>query len=135
MRMAVRLEVNGEPVRASFTEATDIAPRLVDHQVHIKRQRRRAPNGFDDHRPQRQVGHEHPIHHIHVDPVRAASLRPLDRLGQVPEVGIQNGRRDLDRHTGTACRSRRFFSARRSWPQAAWMSRPRLTRMVAATPA
>src|SRR5260370_13046343 len=104
--------------------------------MYVNRQRRCSAHGFDDHRAEREIRDEQTIHDVDVDPVGAAGLGVLDGFGQVTEVGVQDRRRNLDlaAHASTAWRSRCFFSARRRWPHAARMSRPRLTRIVAGTP-
>src|SRR5579859_7635377 len=131
--MFVRLEVNGHAIGARVPEVADIAPRVLDHEVDVERQPRGFANGFDHHRSERQIRYEGAIHHVDVDPVGAALLGRLDCLRQMPKVRVQNRWRDLDAHTPSAMG--RFFSARRSWPHAARMSRPRFTLMVAAMPA
>ena len=36
-----------------------------------------------------QVGHEVPIHHVDVEPLRAAGHRPLDLFAKPAEIGAQ----------------------------------------------
>ena len=69
-------------------------------------------------------------------PVAARVEDTLYRVGEMAKIGVQDGRRNFYAPGHTAIsRERCFFSANRSWPHAARMSRPRLTRIVAATPA
>ena len=55
-------------------------------------------------RAEGEVGHEVPVHHVHVDPLGAAGDRLLDLLAQPAEVGAQHARRDPGAHRRT-CRT------------------------------
>ncbi len=59
---------------------------VVDHEVHVEREIRHALERFDDRRTDRQVGHEVPVHDIHVDEVSSRSLHHCDSLAKTGEV-------------------------------------------------
>jgi hypothetical protein len=83
--------------RAGRGERPEMAIRLDDHQVHIDRQRCRAPDGPRYRGPHRDLGDEPPIHDVDVDPRRARAFGGAHFLGQAAHVGGKNRRRDLDR--------------------------------------
>ena len=72
----------------------------VHHCFHVWFQR------FDGRRTKGDVGHEMPVHHIDMDPIRALGFDRLSFLPEIGKIGRQDGRGDLDltveRHGGTA---------------------------------
>src|SRR5205085_2072252 len=50
--------------------------------------------GVDDFRAEREVRDEAAVHHVDVQPIRAASLAHRDVLGQTREIRAQQRRRD-----------------------------------------
>jgi hypothetical protein len=102
VQVRARLDVDPDQVRARRRVRGDPALGVLDHQVDVERQRRRAPHRLDHDRPDRQVRHEVAVHHVDVDVVRRADGGDL--LGEPPEVGGQDRRRDADgwrRHART----------------------------------
>ena len=76
-----------------------MALRLDDHEVHIERLGGCTPHGPDDHRAQRDVGHETAIHDIDMNPIGARQIDRAHLFGQTAEIRRQDGRRDNDRPT------------------------------------
>ena len=66
----------------------------------VKRDRRMFDQRLHDWWPERQVGHEMPIHHVDVQPVRALTRRashPASLVGQVRQIGREHTRDDQRR--------------------------------------
>ncbi len=68
-------------------EGGKIALWLDDHQMHVERLRRRATDGLENDRANRQVRHEAAVHHIDVNPVGAGSLNRANFFAQSGEIG------------------------------------------------
>ena len=85
------LDVDGDSVRSSGGEGVDEGVGRLDHQVDVERQAGRGANGLDHHRADGEVGHEVPVHHVHVDPVGAGLLHGADLLAEPGEVGGEDG--------------------------------------------
>jgi hypothetical protein len=90
-------EVNADDVRTGARESLDIALGLADHEVRVDRQLRGPTHRLDHHRPERDVRHEMPVHHVHVDDVSASCLDRSDFLREPAKVGAQDGGRDAKR--------------------------------------
>ncbi len=86
--------VHGEVVGAGLREGVHVPLRVLDHQVHVDRERGRALRRRRDHGADGDVGDEVPVHHVHVDPVGPALLGLADLLAQAGEVGRKDGGRD-----------------------------------------
>ena len=69
-----RLRWNEEMIGASLGKVDEVALGLDDHQVHIKRLTRVAPDCFDNHRPERDIRHKTAVHHVDMNPVRAGRI-------------------------------------------------------------
>jgi hypothetical protein len=69
-----RLGRDEEVIGAGLGEVGEIALRLDYHQVHIERLLRRASRRFDNHRTDRDIRHEAPVHYVDMDPVGACLI-------------------------------------------------------------
>ena len=88
VQVRARLDVHADEVRAGLRVRGDPALGVLDHQVHVERQGRRAPHRLDHDRADRQVRHEVAVHHVDVDVVRRArSRRPPRRAGRSQRTG------------------------------------------------
>ena len=63
-------------------EGLDIALGFHDHEVDVQEQARALPDGLEHGRPQRDIGHEASIHHVHVELIGATGLDARDGLSQ-----------------------------------------------------
>ena len=79
-----QLRVNEEMIGAGLGKGGEIAFRLDDHQMHIERLLRVASHRFDNRRPERDIRHEAPVHHIDMDPVGAGRVDGADLIGEMP---------------------------------------------------
>ena len=67
-----------------------------DHQVSLERNRHVGSAGGDDVGTEGQVGDEHPVHHVELDPVDPRFLEIDTLLAQTGEVGREDRRGDGD---------------------------------------
>ena len=84
--MSAGLVVDTHPVGPRIGKRLDEVVWIVDHHVAVDRQLRHLAQRFQHRRPDRQVGHKMPIHHIEVYDGTAARLGSLDLIGQMREV-------------------------------------------------
>src|SRR6185369_17372420 len=71
-----------------------------DHEMHVQRLGRRAPNRLDDDRSEAEVGHEATVHDVNVDPVRSGGIDRADFVAEASEIGGEDGRGDDERLQG-----------------------------------
>ena len=83
------------PVGAGFDEFRSVFVGIGDHEVHIEGDRRHFAHPLDDHRTDRDVGHEMAVHDIDMNPVGAGRFDRLDLVFQPAEVGRQYRRSDF----------------------------------------
>ena len=81
------LDVHADGGGARVDEGVEVAIGGLDHQVDVDRERRRAPDGFDDDGTERDVRHEAPVHHVDVHEPGTAALDGLHGVGEMGEVG------------------------------------------------
>jgi hypothetical protein len=70
--------------------------------MHIERQRSQLPHGADDFLAKRDIGYEAPVHHVEMDLIRTAFDTHRDLVGEMAEVGTQDGR-SYSRFHGVLC--------------------------------
>ena len=90
----VGLQMDGEQVGPRLGEGLHIPPRLLHHQMGIQKEVGVLPDGGHHRHPDGDVGHEHAVHHVHMEPVGGGG-DPADLPVQVAKIGGENGRRDL----------------------------------------
>ena len=83
------LRVDGDQLHADLGQRPDVLVRVLDHQVHVQRQRRLGPQLADHVRPQQQVRHEMAVGHVNVQHVGPGRLEAPDRVLQVAQVGAR----------------------------------------------
>jgi hypothetical protein len=66
--------------------------------MNVERKRRQPLQRLDDLGAKGQVWHEPAVHHVDMNPVRAAILAPGDVVGQPAEVGTENRGGDANAH-------------------------------------
>ena len=102
VQVRARLGVHADEVGAGLRVGADPALGILDHEMHVERQRGRALDGLDDHRADRQVRHEVTVHHVDVDVVGArrsratsSARRPksADRIEGAMRTGLATGGR------------------------------------------
>src|SRR5215510_14997711 len=69
--------------------------RLLDHEVDIERQIRHCVEGFDDRRPDGEIGHKVPVHDINVNQVSASGFDPADLFSQAGKISGEDRWCDL----------------------------------------
>ena len=103
--MRTRLRVHQRLVGGRLHQPRQQPVRLVYHQMQVQRQTRGAADGVNNHRPERYVGHETPVHHINMQQVGPGDFRILNLLRQPPEIRRQHRRRNLNtRRNRDPCR-------------------------------
>ena len=141
--LVIGLDVEDDQVAAGLSEALGVGQRPADHQVAVERQRAPGANRLDGDRAERQVVDEVAVHDVEMDRVDAADGRPSDLLAQPAEVGVEDARAEVrwgPHAEATAARPSRASRRDRpascawSWPQAASISRPRVSRTVTVVP-
>jgi hypothetical protein len=78
--------VDEQRIGASLGKLFEKKVRVRNHQVRLQRQAGDRPQRLYDHRAHRNVGHEVPIHDIHMDPVGPRLLRLFHLLTQTGKV-------------------------------------------------
>ena len=96
MQMRRCLDVNGEPISASFRKSGYMAHWFVDHQVYVERQIRDTPQASHHRGANGDIRHKVAVHHVYVDIVGTGGLGPFDCFGQVGKVGGEYGGSDFD---------------------------------------
>ena len=69
-----------------FGKIFQVSFRLLDHQMHIEWQLCGSAQSRHHERPDGDIGHEAPIHHVHVQPVGARAFTRDDHLVEVKEI-------------------------------------------------
>ena len=82
--MRAGLGVNGDDIGAGRGKVLDVWIGGRDHQMHIEGFGGMGAQGADHRRPNGDIGHEMPIHHIHVDIIGA---RPVDQTNFLAQLG------------------------------------------------
>ena len=90
------LGVHADSVGALARVVGDRAFRFLDHQVHVEGAIGGGRDRGQERRPDRQVRHEVPVHHVDVDPVGAGLAHEANLFRESAEVAGQDGGRDLD---------------------------------------
>ena len=96
-RCVAGLGVDDEPRAAGLDVPLGHHVRGEHHQVRFERHGDPIADRCDDVRPERQVRHELPVHHVPLDEVDARLLERDDFVAEPREVGGQHGRDDHDR--------------------------------------
>ena len=92
VQVAAGLLVHGEPLGPAALKISQVALRLLDHEVHIQGLAGRPGDGPDHRHAKGDVGHEAAVHDVAVDPVRFGAVDELDGFAQVEKVGGQERR-------------------------------------------
>ena len=92
----VGLHVDGQNVRAGVAEALHIPHGAVDHQVDVQRQVSDGAQRRHRGEAEGEVGHEHTVHHVHVDVVGTHRGEGADVALQIDHVGRENRGTNLD---------------------------------------
>ena len=100
--MPRRLGVNGDEVAARLGESLQEGIDGFDHQMTIEQLVGMAPQRGDDRRPEGDVGHVMPVHHVEMNPVRAGFVHGAHLFAELGEVGGEDGGGDLDAHLATS---------------------------------
>ena len=79
-----------DKVGARLDEIVDIARRVGDHQVYVERQAGIAAYRLYDFGSEAYVRHEHAVHYVEVQKVRARNLGAFGFAAEVREVGGEN---------------------------------------------
>jgi len=115
MQVRHGFHMDRDHVRARFHERRDVAVRFLDHQVHIERPGRDVPDRPDDRRPDRDVRHEVPVHHVDVNEIRAAAFDGRNVAAEGREVGGEDGGSDLNSSKGHRLTSSEIGSEAATW--------------------
>ena len=95
MKVRAGLGVHDDRVSAGSREGFEVGVGRRDHQVHVEGLVRVRAHRRDDRRPEGDVGHEMPIHHVEVEHVGAGRRHRAHFGAEHREVGGQDGRQDL----------------------------------------
>src|SRR5882762_2907742 len=88
--------MDGNPVRTHLDESRDELVGILDHQVAVKRQVRRLPQGLHDRRANGQVWNEMPVHDVDVNHRTATFRGATDLVRQMGEISRQYRRCQFD---------------------------------------
>ena len=93
VEMPCRLGVDRDVIAARLGEGFEVGIAGLDHQVAVERLVGQGPQRRDDRGPKGDVGHEMPVHHVEMDPVRARRGDGAHFLAELGEIGRQDRRR------------------------------------------
>ena len=96
VQMAAGFLMNGDPICTCIGKYRNKLVRILDHQVAIKWQLVTLRSDFTTGRPDRQVGHEMPIHDVHMNDGRATVACRAHLLAQPGEIRRKDGRCQFD---------------------------------------
>ena len=88
--------VHDQRVGPGLGKRLEVAVRLGDHQVNFQRDRAKRLEPSHDHRPERDIRDEVPVHDVDVNPVRPGGDDLRHLVGQVRQVGREDRRGQLD---------------------------------------
>ena len=96
----VRLDVDGQHVRALVAKARGETPRRLDHQVDVEKQVRALAQALYDREAQRDVRHELAVHDVYMQPIRPCGGNLVDLAAELCKVGREDrGSYFYHRHT------------------------------------
>ena len=101
MKVAADLLVDGHHVCTGFGEVGDEVVGVFDHHVAVEGEFGDGAEGLDHGRAEGDVGDEVAVHDVDVDDGAATALGGCDFVGQVGEVGGEDGECQFD-HLGVA---------------------------------
>ena len=94
VHMRAGFGMHGDDIGSRCGKGFDIDIDRADHQMDVERLGGVRAQRLHHHRPDREVGHEMPVHHIDMDPVRPGCVNRPHLFAQPREVGRENRRRD-----------------------------------------
>jgi hypothetical protein len=98
MQIVVAFPVNQKRIGTSFGKLFQVKVRVRNHQVGFQCQPSNWPEGLDDHRANRNVGHEMAIHHVDMNPIGTGLLRVRHLLAQTGKISGENRRGKFNVH-------------------------------------
>ena len=72
---------------AAIADTADVLLRLDNHQMHVEREAGELAHGFNHRESERDVRHEHAIHHVAVQPGGAGSFDSFNLACEMAEIG------------------------------------------------
>ncbi len=92
--MRASFRVDSDNVRARIGKSLQPIVDRGNHQMDIKGLCRVRTQRLHDVRPDGNIGHIMPVHHVDMDPVAARFINCADFLAQPREIGGEDRRRD-----------------------------------------
>ena len=86
--------MNGDDIGTGIGEIVEKRIHRRDHQVDVERLAAVLANGLQNHRSERHVRNEMPIHYVDMDPVRTGCIDGAHLFAEPREVGGQDRRGD-----------------------------------------
>ena len=83
--------VHDQAVCSGVCKRSQAPLRLDDHQMHVQRQAHQRTQRPHHARPEGDVGHKAPVHHVHLDGVNPGSFGLAGLLAQPRKIGRQDG--------------------------------------------
>ena len=80
----IGLQVDREQIGAGVGKGIHIAPRLFHHQMDVQKHLRVPADGRHHRHADGDVGHEHAVHHVHMEPV--GGIHPPDLPLQIAKI-------------------------------------------------
>ena len=94
--MFAGFRVNGNNVGPHRNKPVDHGFGIVNHQMHVKRQIGIWADLPDNARPEGQIRHVMPVHHINMNHVGAGFVKRQNFAAEVAEIGSQNAGGNCD---------------------------------------
>ena len=91
VEVAASFDVDADHVRAGLGEGRDELVGVLDHQMAVEREPGDRADRLDHRRAEGDVGHKVSVHHVDVDNGASAALGRGDFVGEVREVGREDG--------------------------------------------
>ena len=90
----IRLHMDRYQIGAGIAEFLHVPHRLRDHQVNIQEHIRDLPDRLQHRDADGDIGHEHAVHHVHMDVVGVGNAVNVPL--QIRKIGGEDGRRNFN---------------------------------------
>jgi hypothetical protein len=83
--------VDGDQISTGCDKIVQIALGIDDHQMYVKEKISMLAQGTDDGRAKADIGDEHAVHDVKVQPIGATLLYAANLIGKAGKIGGQKG--------------------------------------------
>ena len=109
MRMGPGLGMEADDIGPGLGEILQILIHRRDHQMHVERLGRMGAQRLHHGGPDGDIGHEMPVHHVDMNPIRARCVDRADFIAKAREIGGEDRGGDQGRGDGGSIGHEGFF--------------------------